>query len=61
LSLSRARCFAIFYAQYGLSVPFWYLSFVAAVLILTGAIDWLHRSIYTFIILGGALVVLIGT
>jgi leader peptidase (prepilin peptidase) / N-methyltransferase len=52
---------AVFYTQYGLSVPFWYLSFVAAVLIVTGAIDWLHRSIYTFVILGAALIVLITT
>jgi leader peptidase (prepilin peptidase)/N-methyltransferase len=47
-----------FYTRYGLSAPFFYLVFIAAVLILTGAIDWLHRSIYTFVILGAALIVL---
>ena len=52
---------AVFHVRYGLSVPFWYLTFVAAVLIVTGAIDWLHRSIYTFVILGAALIVLIAT
>jgi leader peptidase (prepilin peptidase)/N-methyltransferase len=49
---------ANFYARYGLSASFFYLLFITAVLILTGAIDWLHRSIYTFVILGAALVVL---
>jgi leader peptidase (prepilin peptidase)/N-methyltransferase len=53
-----AAALAIFYARYGLSTSFFYLAFVAAVLIVTGAIDWLHRSIYTFVILGAALVVL---
>jgi leader peptidase (prepilin peptidase)/N-methyltransferase len=52
---------AVFQVRYGFSVPFWYLTFVAAVLIVTGAIDWLHRSIYTFVILGAALIVLIAT
>jgi leader peptidase (prepilin peptidase)/N-methyltransferase len=52
---------AAFYLRYGLSVPFWYVSFVAAVLIVTGAIDWLHRSIYTFVILGAALIALVAT
>jgi leader peptidase (prepilin peptidase) / N-methyltransferase len=52
---------AIFYLRYGLSAQFWYLTFVAAVLIVTGAIDWLHRSIYTFVILGAALIALLAT
>jgi leader peptidase (prepilin peptidase)/N-methyltransferase len=52
---------ALFYRQYGLSAPFWYLAFVAAVLIVTGAIDWMHRSIYTFVILGAALIALLAT
>jgi leader peptidase (prepilin peptidase)/N-methyltransferase len=52
---------AVFYMRYNLGAPFWYLSFVAAILIVTGAIDWLHRSIYTFVILGAALVALIAT
>lgn len=48
------------YALYGLSPAFGYLSFACAVLIVTGAIDWLHRFIYTFVILGAALVAVIG-
>jgi leader peptidase (prepilin peptidase)/N-methyltransferase len=44
---------------YGLSPAFFYLAFVCAVLIVTGAIDWLHRYIYTFVILGAALLALI--
>src|SRR5215207_8196976 len=59
--LITAVALAAFHVRYGLSVPFWYLAFVAAVLIVTGAIDWLHRSIYTFVILGAALIVLIAT
>jgi leader peptidase (prepilin peptidase)/N-methyltransferase len=61
IELLSGTVLAIFYTQYGLDVPFWYLSFVAAVLIVTGAIDWLHRSIYTFLILGAALIALIAT
>lgn len=44
---------------YGFGLPFWHLAFVTAVLLVTGAIDWLHRYIYTFLILGAALVALI--
>jgi leader peptidase (prepilin peptidase) / N-methyltransferase len=47
------------YQLYGLSPAFAYLVFVSVVLIMTGAIDWLHRYIYTFVILGGALIALI--
>jgi len=61
IELITGVALAIFQRRYGLSVPFWYLSFVAAVLIVTGAIDWLHRSIYTFVILGAALIVLLAT
>jgi leader peptidase (prepilin peptidase)/N-methyltransferase len=61
IELITGLALAIFHIRYGLSAPFWYLSFVAAVLIVTGAIDWLHRSIYTFVILGAALIVLIAT
>src|SRR6266536_1662061 len=49
---------ARFYVLYGFSASFFYLAFVMAILILTGAVDWLHRSIYTFVILGAALIVL---
>jgi leader peptidase (prepilin peptidase)/N-methyltransferase len=38
--------------NYGFSPTFFYLTFVCAVLIVTGAIDWLYRWIYTFVILG---------
>ncbi|WP_298820439.1 prepilin peptidase [Chloroflexus sp.] len=41
---------------YGLSPLFAYLAFVGAILIVTGVIDWLHRWIYTFVILGSALI-----
>ncbi len=47
------------YQLYGLGPAFAYLAFVCAVLLLTGAIDWLHRYIYTFVILGGAAVALV--
>ncbi len=47
------------YQLYGLSPAFFYLAFVCAVLLLTGAIDWLHRFIYTFVILGATLVALV--
>ncbi|MEF3273357.1 MAG: A24 family peptidase [Chloroflexus sp.] len=44
------------YQLYGLSPLFAYLAFVGAVLIVTGVIDWLYRWIYTFVILGSALI-----
>lgn len=47
------------YQVYGLGPSFFYLAFLCAVLIVTGAIDWLHRYIYTFVILGAALVALV--
>jgi leader peptidase (prepilin peptidase)/N-methyltransferase len=52
---------AVFYSYYGLSGVFFYLVFVTAVLLVTGAIDWLHRSIYTFVILGAALIALLAS
>ena len=61
IELITSASVVIFYRYYGHSAPFWYLVFVAAVLITTGAIDWLHRSIYTFVILGAALVALLAT
>jgi leader peptidase (prepilin peptidase)/N-methyltransferase len=42
----------LLYINYGFSPTFFYLTFVCAVLIVTGAIDWLYRWIYTFVILG---------
>jgi leader peptidase (prepilin peptidase) / N-methyltransferase len=59
VELLTGAALALFYLRYGLSVAFAYMAFVTAVLIVTGAIDWLHRSIYTLVILGGALVALI--
>lgn len=56
--LIAGTALAFFYVRYGFSASFFYLAFVMAILILTGAIDWLHRSIYTFVILGAALIVL---
>lgn len=47
------------YQLYGLSDSFFYLAFICAILLVTGAIDWLHRYIYTVVILGGALLALI--
>jgi leader peptidase (prepilin peptidase) / N-methyltransferase len=47
------------YQLYGLEPVFFYLTFVGAVLLVTGAIDWLHRYIYTFVILGATLVALV--
>lgn len=49
------------YAWHGAGMLFFYLAFVAAVLIVTGAIDWLHRSIYTFVILGATALALIAS
>ncbi|MEN9936664.1 MAG: hypothetical protein RLZZ387_3243 [Chloroflexota bacterium] len=59
IELVTGASLALLYARYGLTAPFFYLAFVAAVLIVTGAIDWLHRFIYTFVILGGALIALV--
>lgn len=43
----------------GLSLTFFYLSFVTAILLITGAIDWLYRVIYTFPMLGSCVLVLL--
>lgn len=50
-----------FYVLYGASAMFFYMAFVMVILLVTGAIDWLHRVIYTFVILGAALVVLLAS
>jgi leader peptidase (prepilin peptidase)/N-methyltransferase len=47
------------YLLYGFGTSFAYLAFISTVLIVTGAIDWLYRYIYTVVILGSALVVLL--
>jgi leader peptidase (prepilin peptidase)/N-methyltransferase len=59
VELLAAGALTDFYLRYGLGTTFSYLVFVTAVLIVTGAIDWLHRSIYTFVILGSALIALL--
>jgi leader peptidase (prepilin peptidase) / N-methyltransferase len=56
VELVSAASLALLYARYGLTISFWYSAFVVSVLIVTGAIDWLHRYIYTLVILGGAVV-----
>jgi len=50
---------ALLYVKYAFTPLFFYLVFVCAVLIVTGAIDWLYHSIYTFVILGAALLLLL--
>ncbi len=47
------------YLLYGLTPAFYYLAFVCVVLIITGAIDWLYRYIYTVVILSGVVVALV--
>ena len=59
LELLSALSFLRLYQIYGLQPVFYYLAFVCVVLMVTGAIDWLYRSIYTFVILGGTLIVLV--
>jgi leader peptidase (prepilin peptidase) / N-methyltransferase len=59
IELISGGTLALFYTRYGFSAIFFYLAFVTAVLIVTGAIDWLHRSIYTLFILGPALIALL--
>jgi len=61
VELIAAGALTDLYLRYGLSGVFFYLAFVVAVLLVTGAIDWLHRSIYTFVILGSALVALLAS
>ncbi|NJP04178.1 MAG: prepilin peptidase [Chloroflexaceae bacterium] len=46
------------YATYGLSWFYGYLVFITSILIVTGAIDWLHRFIYTFVVLGAVVLAL---
>jgi leader peptidase (prepilin peptidase)/N-methyltransferase len=59
VELLTAAAFLRIFQLYGLSPAFFYLAFVCSVLILTGAIDWLVRYIYTFVILSATLVALI--
>ncbi len=59
VELFTALVLALLALRYGLSPLFAYLACVCAVLIVTGAIDWLHRYIYTMVILGSALLALL--
>jgi len=59
VELLTATSFTLLYARYAISPLSLYLGFVFLILILTGAIDWTHRYIYTFVILGAALILLI--
>jgi leader peptidase (prepilin peptidase) / N-methyltransferase len=59
VELITAATFLRIYQHYSISPAFWYLAFVCSVLIVTGAIDWLVRYIYTFVILGAALIAII--
>ena len=61
VEILMAAALTRFYILYGTQPIFFYLAFVAAVLLITGAIDWLHRSIYTFVILGAALIALLAS
>jgi leader peptidase (prepilin peptidase)/N-methyltransferase len=61
VELGTAVVLALLFYRYGLSATFFYLVFVCAVLIVTGVIDLLHRFIYTFFILGSALLVLVAS
>ncbi len=54
-----ATSLTVLFLTYGFSASFLYLSFVCIVLIVTGAIDWLHRWIYTFVMLGSVPLVLL--
>lgn len=60
VEILTATVLALLYARYGATPTFFYLAFVSSVLLVTGAIDWLHRFIYTFVILGSVLLVLLG-
>jgi leader peptidase (prepilin peptidase) / N-methyltransferase len=59
VELLTALVLLLLYRQYGFAPTFFYLAFVCAVLIYTAAIDFLHRYIYTLMILGPALLVLV--
>jgi leader peptidase (prepilin peptidase)/N-methyltransferase len=50
---------ALFYVRYGFTSTFGYLVFIAVVLIVIGAIDWLHRHIYHLTIFVPALIMLL--
>lgn len=55
IDLITAATFVLLYVQHHLSISLVYSAAVAAVLIVTGAIDWQHRLIYTLPTLGATL------
>jgi leader peptidase (prepilin peptidase)/N-methyltransferase len=59
VELLTASVLTLLYAYHGFSPTFFYMTLVAVVLIITGAIDWLHRWIYTVVVLGSTLLVLL--
>lgn len=59
VEILTAVTLTMLHIRYGFSPLFFYLSFVCITLIVTGAIDWTHRFIYTFVILGAVLVALL--
>ncbi len=61
IELLTASMLALLFVRYGFSATFVYLLFVCAILIVTGTIDFLYRFIYTFFILGAAVVALIAS
>ncbi|MEM8531637.1 MAG: prepilin peptidase [Chloroflexota bacterium] len=60
VELLTAITVVLLYQRYGLTPTFAYFVFVVAVLIMTAAIDWIHRLIYTFFILIPALIAVLG-
>lgn len=59
VDLLTAATLVLLYLQYRVSVSLVYTAVVAAVLIITGAIDWQHRLIYTLPTLGATLAVVV--
>ena len=59
VELLTAAVVVLLHNRYGFEPKFFYALFVCAVLLVTGAIDWLYRFIYTFVILGAALVAVV--
>lgn len=59
VDLIAGATLVLLYLQHHLSISLVYSAAVAAVLIMTGAIDWQHRLIYTLPTLGAALVAII--
>ena len=61
VDLGAAAAVLVFYLREGLTVSFFYLTFVTLVLLLTAAIDWRHRMIYTLFVLLPAVLALVAS